>query len=69
MDTSGRIRQLEQDQIPMENEVVLSNDQAAKLRKQSIRNRKNWMRNRPCPCKSGKKFKKCCWSKMAQAGR
>lgn len=25
--------------------------------------RKNWMRNRPCICKSGKKFKKCCWHK------
>lgn len=25
--------------------------------------RKNWMRNKPCICGSGKKFKKCCWSK------
>ena len=24
--------------------------------------RKNSMRNKPCPCKSGKKFKKCCWN-------
>jgi len=24
--------------------------------------RKNWMRNRLCPCGSGKKFKKCCWN-------
>lgn len=23
---------------------------------------KNSYRNRPCPCGSGKKFKKCCWS-------
>lgn len=28
--------------------------------------RKNWMRNKPCPCKSGKKFKKCCWGKHAK---
>ena len=26
--------------------------------------RKNWMRNKPCPCGSGKKFKKCCWNKL-----
>ena len=23
--------------------------------------RKNYMRNQPCVCGSGKKFKKCCW--------
>jgi len=23
--------------------------------------RKGCTRNRPCPCGSGKKFKKCCW--------
>jgi uncharacterized protein YecA (UPF0149 family) len=22
---------------------------------------KNSLRNKPCPCGSGKKFKKCCW--------
>ena len=26
--------------------------------------RKNSMRNKPCGCGSGKKFKKCCWSKF-----
>ena len=31
------------------------------LKHQSRARRKNWMRNRPCPCGSGKKFKKCCW--------
>ena len=24
-------------------------------------------RNQPCPCGSGKKFKKCCWAKYAKA--
>lgn len=24
--------------------------------------RKNVHRNEPCPCGSGKKFKKCCWA-------
>lgn len=28
--------------------------------------RKNWMRNLPCTCGSGKKLKKCCWGKMAK---
>ena len=26
---------------------------------------KNSKRNKPCFCGSGKKFKKCCWSKVA----
>ncbi|HEC12293.1 MAG TPA: hypothetical protein ENI80_03445 [Acidiferrobacteraceae bacterium] len=25
--------------------------------------RKGYMRNQPCVCGSGKKFKRCCWSK------
>lgn len=25
----------------------------------------NRLRNEPCPCGSGNKFKKCCWSKVA----
>ena len=28
---------------------------------------KNWMRNAPCPCQSGKKFKKCCMGNHDQA--
>jgi len=27
--------------------------------------RKNHMRNKPCPCGSGKKFKSCCWNKFS----
>ncbi len=27
--------------------------------------RKNSMRNKTCPCKSGKKFKHCCWAKLS----
>lgn len=26
---------------------------------------KNSLRNKPCPCGSGHKFKKCCWAKVA----
>lgn len=27
--------------------------------------RRNSFRNKPCPCGSGRKFKKCCWNKVA----
>lgn len=29
------------------------------------RRRKNWMKNKPCVCSSGRKFKNCCWAKYA----
>ena len=37
-------------------------DNKSELGKLRIKN-KNRFRNKPCPCGSGKKFKKCCWSK------
>ena len=45
--------------------VALDNKEAEMLEKLDKRQRKNWMRNQPCPCGSGNKFKKCCWSKFA----
>jgi len=27
--------------------------------------RRGSFRNKPCPCGSGRKFKKCCWNKVA----
>jgi uncharacterized protein YchJ len=45
--------------------VEVSDHDARTLAPMSNGRRKNWMRNQPCPCKSGKKFKKCCWSKHA----
>lgn len=41
----------------------LSDKEAEGMRDQPRRVRKNWMRNKPCPCGSGNKFKRCCWSK------
>ncbi len=35
----------------------------AKLRRKTHNN----LRNKPCACGSGRKFKKCCWYKMATA--
>ena len=37
--------------------------QAGKIRIKTYNN----LRNKPCVCGSGKKFKKCCWYKMNQA--
>lgn len=34
-----------------------------KVIQSSSRARKNKMRNKPCLCGSGKKFKVCCWNK------
>lgn len=41
--------------------VELSDHDARTLTPMSNGRRKNWMRNQPCVCGSGKKFKKCCW--------
>lgn len=38
-------------------------EKPVKTRRILKKNRKGKMRNNPCPCKSGKKFKKCCWDK------
>lgn len=36
---------------------------APKLGLKDDRKRPKVGRNEPCPCKSGKKFKACCWNK------
>ena len=48
--------------------VALEEKEVPKLKRMNKLRRKNWMRNKPCPCKSGKKFKKCCWSKVSKEG-
>lgn len=69
MDTSGHIRRLEQNEAPSDNEILLTENETRSLSKQSLKKRKNWMRNKPCPCGSGLKFKRCCWSKMARVSQ
>ena len=39
----------------------------AEPRRAKVFMRKNRMKNKPCPCKSGKKFKKCCWELYSPA--
>ena len=46
--------------------IPLSGELAEKLEPLSRGKRKNTMRNHLCVCGSGKKFKRCCWSKYDQ---
>lgn len=68
MDTSGNIRYLEKDKEPKVNEILLGDLEAMDLRKKTPKVRKNWMRNKPCVCGSGRKMKKCCWGKLTRLG-
>lgn len=43
----------------------LTQRQYTELEPMGAPQRKGYMRNQPCVCGSGKKFKKCCWSKYA----
>ena len=45
--------------------VEVPRDKARELAGMELVQRKNWMRNQACQCGSGKKFKRCCWSKFA----
>jgi len=57
--TDEEIKVLESD---LRSEMApLTEEQHKILRPMSRSDRKGYMRNQPCPCGSGKKFKKCCW--------
>ena len=45
------------------NLVEIKEKDISKLKHMAKPQRKNWMRNKPCICESGLKFKNCCWSK------
>lgn len=42
---------------------MLSDGEYRELKPLTVIDRKNKFRNKPCPCGSGKKFKKCCFNK------
>ena len=78
MDSSGHIHHLTEEEIEQAQKgldrdycfnerkmVSLSEDEVEECQKMGLQQRKGWMRNKPCPCDSGKKFKKCCWSKFS----
>jgi len=44
--------------------VEVFEDEVKEFEAMGVQQRKGWMRNKPYPCGSGKKFKKCCWSKF-----
>ena len=67
MDSSGHIHRMREDEARAKGMLPLSDQQAEEQRLRSPRKRKAWMRNQPCVCGSGKKFKKCCWSRVTQA--
>tara|TARA_R110002094_G_scaffold54390_8_gene65617 strand:- start:335 stop:565 length:231 start_codon:yes stop_codon:yes gene_type:complete len=56
-----RMRQAEQGKPLLE----LTEEQARELEPLGAFQRKNHMRNKPCVCGSGRKFKRCCWSSYA----
>lgn len=43
--------------------IPLTEEQADALESLGARKRKGYMRNQPCVCGSGQKFKRCCWGK------
>ncbi|WGV98843.1 SEC-C metal-binding domain-containing protein [Vibrio sp. YMD68] len=43
--------------------LKLTEEQATELAPLEPYKRKGRMRNKPCPCGSGNKFKDCCWAK------
>lgn len=47
--------------------VAIDEQEVPKVRRMNKNKRKAWMRNKPCVCGSGRKFKKCCWHKYANA--
>lgn len=71
MDTDGRLYQLDDKQLAeLEREsgkplIPLTKNQHDELEPMGVKQRKGWMRNKPCICGSGVKFKRCCWSKYA----
>jgi preprotein translocase subunit SecA len=52
--------ELEEMQEPNESDLVYSGGEGAPARKKPVRRTEKIGRNAPCPCGSGKKYKKCC---------
>jgi uncharacterized protein YecA (UPF0149 family) len=61
--------QQRRDRVELTHLFELTQEEANNLFNENMKFRKNWMRNKPCPCKSGKKFKKCCIFKVKLENR
>ena len=56
--TEGQVRGMDSE---MRRQMIpLADEDVPKLKRMSKPRRKGFMRNKPCVCGSGKKFKKCC---------
>lgn len=64
MNNDGHYRIREEDVIRSKGLMELEEEAGEKRDASPLFARKNSMRNKACPCKSGKKFKKCCWNKF-----
>jgi uncharacterized protein YecA (UPF0149 family) len=62
MDTEGNLYWADMKEAAEKNLIPLTEDDYKSLVPMTKNKRKNHMRNKPCVCGSGKKFKKCCWS-------
>lgn len=65
VEMTGDMREHLEAENEMQHFAPVEDGDVAKMKKMNKPRRKNFMRNKPCPCGSGKKFKKCCWSKYA----
>lgn len=67
MDTQGNLYRLSSEEMRKFEEkndkrlIALTEEQYQALEPMSLSRRKGHMRNKPCPCGSGAKFKRCCW--------
>jgi len=68
--SNGRIHLVDQDvkeALSQEGRPLapLNDRQHRELTPMNAHQRKGYMRNQPCVCGSGKKFKRCCWGKYS----
>ena len=61
---TGEIKEFDDSMLIEKPWVPIRDEDLTKVKHMSKDRRKNWMRNKPCVCGSGRKFKKCCWHKF-----
>ena len=58
---TGELVTFEANEVITDDYIPVTRDEFKSMKDMKPDDRKNWMRNKPCPCGSGKKFKKCHW--------
>jgi uncharacterized protein YecA (UPF0149 family) len=64
MQSNGDIVFVPDDEPAPKYAIPMTKRQVELIQGETPRVRKNWMKNQPCFCGSGKKVKHCCWSKI-----